>query len=67
MNEPEQAATETGASADATKKSPSATAPRPMLLTWSLDSMTRRPVGRWIVEAADPRAGDRCVNLVRAL
>ena len=38
----------------ATKKSNQAPGPRPVLLvTWSLDPKTGKPIGRWIVEAPD--------------
>jgi len=53
MNKPEQAAIETVASAIATRKSKHAPAKPVLLLTWSLDPMTGKLVGRWIVKAPD--------------
>ena len=45
MNQPRYAAT---------KKSNQASGPRPvLLLTWSLDPKTGKPVGRWTVDAPD--------------
>jgi hypothetical protein len=52
MNKPEQAPTETVGLANATKKANHAAAPRPvLLLTWSLDPTTGKPIARWVVEA----------------
>ena len=53
MNKPEQAATESVALAIATRKSKHAPAKPVLVLTWSLDPTTGKPVGRWIVEAPD--------------
>ena len=52
MNKPEQASTETVGLANATKKANHAAASRPvLLLTWSLDPTTGKPIARWVVEA----------------
>ena len=51
----EQAATESFASAIATRKSKHAPAKPVLLLTWSLHPTTGKPVGRWIVEAPQQR------------
>ena len=53
MNKPEQAPTETVGLANAAKKANHAPAKPVLLLTWSLDPTTGKPVGRWIVEAPD--------------
>ena len=53
MNKPpEQAPTETVGSDNATRKANHAAAPRPVLLMkWSLDPITGKPVARWVLEA----------------
>ena len=51
MNKLELDVIETVASAIATGKSKHAPAKPVLLLTWSLDPTTGKPVGRWIVEA----------------
>jgi hypothetical protein len=55
MNRPEQAATESVASAIATRKSKHAPAKPVLLSTWSSHLRTGKPVGHWIVEAPPQR------------
>jgi hypothetical protein len=52
MNKPDQAPTETVGLANATKKANHAAASRPVLvLTWSLDPTTGKPLAYWVVRA----------------